>query len=95
MPAFALDVRTLLIIFTMVRIVQASSIFYVWKIHRQFKPAKDRAAGSFIAAAVIILVGLSDLIPMWISVVVGNTLTLYGWMVFNSGIIRATKYRMP
>jgi len=95
MTALQPDIRTLLLVFTLIRVAQAIALFHVWNTHRQYRPAGDWALGSFIAAFGLLLLGFRDLIPPWASVMAANFILIPGWVIFDFGIIRAAGYRVP
>lgn len=90
-----LDLRTLLLVFTMARLIQAVGLFLVWRVHKQYPPVRDWAAGAILCAGGLLLIGMRDLWPEWLSVMLANLLLLPGWMWFDSGIVRATGQRPP
>jgi diguanylate cyclase (GGDEF)-like protein len=81
--------RTLLHLFTLVRVTQAVVLFHAWRIHRHYTPARDWAVGSMATALGLLLVGFRDQIPGWASVLLGNALLLYGWVIFDFGVLGA------
>lgn len=95
MTSFKLDVRTLLVMFTMIRLAQSAAMFHVWNTHRQYFPARNWAIGSFMAAIGVMLIGFRDLISVLTSVVAGNALTISGWMIIDFGIIQAAESKPP
>ena len=46
----SLDIRTLLVVFALIRILQAVGLVYVWRIHRKYEPARNWAIGSVLVA---------------------------------------------
>ncbi len=95
MPAFQFDLRTLLLMFTLIRVGQAVAMLHVWNTHRQYPPARDWAVGAFMCAMGMLLVGFRDLIPVWASVMLANIFLIPGWLIFDGGIVRAAGYRVP
>jgi diguanylate cyclase (GGDEF)-like protein len=90
-----LDPRTLIILFTLVRIAQSLSLFYVWRTQGQYAPVRYWAIGSALSALGLLLIGLRDMIPLPVSVVVGNGFLLPGWMIFDAGIVKAADCGFP
>lgn len=90
-----LDVRTLVLIYTGIRIGQALVLVYLWRVQRNYPPAKDWALGALMSAVGLFLVGLRELVPVWVSEVLGNALLFPGWMIFDYGIVRAAGKQPP
>src|ERR1700721_745578 len=75
------------------RLVQAISLFYVWRVHKKYRPAADWAFGSLLVAAGMLLVALRDVISPNCSIIGGNLGMLGGAMLFDAGIVRACERR--
>ena len=84
-----LDMRTMILIYVGVRIGQAVMLVYLWRVQRNYPPAKDWAVGALMTAAGLLCLALRDLAPVWISEILANALLLPGWMIFDFGIARA------
>lgn len=52
------------------------------------RSALQWATGSFMVALGLLLVGLRDLIPLWISAVLGNNLLFWGFLLFYVAVCR-------
>lgn len=87
--------RQMLLLWTLCRLAQGAVLFYVWKIHNTYRPAREWALGALIAAPGLLLVGLGDIAPDWASVAGANAFLLTGWMVFDFGVMRAAGRRPP
>jgi diguanylate cyclase (GGDEF)-like protein/PAS domain S-box-containing protein len=90
-----LDIRTLILIATMLLACRAVSVVYIWFVARQFAPAKYWAAGSALMAVGALLIGFRDIIPLLVSVVLGQTLLISGWLLIDAGIVIAAGARPP
>jgi diguanylate cyclase (GGDEF)-like protein len=95
MPVIHFDPRTLLHLFTLVRVTQALVMLQVWRTHRGFTPVRDWAIGSVAMASGLLLIGFRDQIPGWASVLLGNALLLSGWILFDFGVLRAMGRKVP
>ena len=84
-----LDVRTMVLIYVCIRIGQAAMLVYLWRVQRNYPPAKDWAVGALMSAAGLLCLALRDLAPVWVTEILANTLLLPGWMIFDYGIARA------
>ncbi len=84
-----LDVRTLVLIYVGIRLGQAVVLVYLWRVQRNYPPAKSWAIGALMSAAGLFLFSLRQVAPSWVSEVVSNALLLPGWMIFDFGIARA------
>ncbi len=62
---------------------------YVWRVHRNYPPAREWAIGSVLQALGYVLLGGRERIPDLLSIMLGNAFLLYGIIVFNHGIARA------
>ena len=90
-----LDVRTLVLIYVGIRIGQAAVMVYLWRVQRNYSPARDWALGSLLSAGGLFLLALRMQAPIWITDVLANVLLLPGWMLFDYGIIRAARLNPP
>jgi diguanylate cyclase (GGDEF)-like protein len=90
-----LDIRTLFLAAGLMRLVQVIALFYVWRVHKNYGPARDWALGSLLVAAGMLLIALHDVISLDCSVIGGNLGLLGGAMLFDAGIVRACERRPP
>ena len=79
----------MIFIYVGIRIGQAVMLVYLWRVQRNYPPAKDWAVGALMSAAGLFCLALRDLAPAWVSEILSNALLLPGWMVFDYGIARA------
>ncbi len=77
------------------RLAQAISLVYVWRVHKKYGPAADWALGSLLVAAGMLLVALRDVISPNCSIIGGNLGMLGGTMLFDAGIVRACERGPP
>ncbi len=83
-----LDIRTLLVMFALLRIIQAIGLLYVWHIHRKYEPARNWASGSVFLACGTLLIAVRGPMANW-PIVFGNIFVIAGIVSFNIGIIQA------
>lgn len=91
----ALDIRTLLLLVALLRLVQALVLVLVWRSHRNYPPSAYWAWGAGLSSLGLLLLGLRDQLPLLVSVLVGNLLALLGDLVFNAGMLVAARRRAP
>lgn len=84
-----LDVRTLVLIYVGIRVGQAAVLTYLWRVQRNYPPARDWALGSLFSAGGLFCFALRDHVPLLLSEIVSNLLLLPGVMLFDFGIARA------
>ena len=94
MPAF-LDIRTLVLIYVGINIGQTVVLVYLWRVQRNYSPAKDWAIGSLMFAIGLFLFSLRNQVPVVLSEVVSNLFLLPGLMLFNYGIVKAAGGKPP
>ncbi|WP_243311322.1 diguanylate cyclase [Fundidesulfovibrio agrisoli] len=92
---FSTDLRPLFLVWSLCQAAQACVLLHVWKIHRNFPPAREWGAGALISALGLTLLGLRAWVPPWCCALLANGLLLAGMMVFNFGIVRATGGNPP
>lgn len=85
----SLDVRTMVLIYVGIRIGQALVLAYLWSVQRNYPPAKDWAVGAWMSAVGLLLLGLRDVAPLWVTEIMANAWLLPGWMIFDYGIVKA------
>ena len=90
-----LDVKTLLITFSYVHILQAIGLIYVRRIHQNYSPTLLWAVGSCAIAAGTTLSVSRDAIPLAIAIIGGQFFISAGLIIFNSGIVSACDRKPP
>ena len=90
-----LDIRTLILIATILLVGRAVAMGFVWFGARQYAPVRYWALGSAMTAAGALLIGLRDLIPLLASVAFGQALLIFGWLIIDAGIVIAAGRRPP
>ena len=91
----ALDLRTLVLIYVGIRLGQALVLVYLWRVQRNYPPARDWALGALLSACGLLLFALREIAPFWVSEILSNALLLPGWMIFDYGIVKATGRQPP
>ena len=94
MPA-VLDIRTLVLIYVGVNIGQSLVLVYLWRVQRNYPPAKDWAIGSLMFAIGLFLFALRNQAPVVLTEIVSNLFLLPGLMLFNFGIVKAADRKPP
>ncbi|HMX15513.1 MAG TPA: bacteriohemerythrin [Rhodocyclaceae bacterium] len=89
------DIRTLLIVSTLVLFCRAALLGYAWAINRTYEPARQWAVGSALIAAGVLLLSLRESISPFLSVFLAHALVLFGWMVTSAGTISAAEHDPP
>lgn len=95
MPAPILDIRTLVLIYVGINIGLAAVLIYLWRVQRNYPPARDWAIGSLLFAIGLFLFALRTRVPPVVSEILSNLFLLPGLMIFNYGVIKATGRRPP
>ena len=90
-----LDIRTLVLIYVGVTIGQAAVLVYLWRVQRNYPPARDWAIGSLLFAIGLFLFALREMASVVLTEVVSNLFLLPGLLLFNFGIIKAANARPP
>lgn len=88
-----LDIRTLILVITIIVTCRALILGYVWKITRPYPPASYWAIGSLLISIGVLLVGLRDHISPLISILVAHTLIMGGWAGIICGIVVAAGHK--
>jgi len=89
-----LDIRTLVLIYVGIRLGQAVVLLYLWRVQRNYPPAKDWAIGALMSAIGLLLFASRNVAPVLVSEILSNALLLPGWMIFDFGIAKAAD-RIP
>lgn len=90
-----LDIRTLLIVIAVLMLVRAAVLVLVYRKQHRYVPARYWALGSSSLAVGALLICLRPVLPLGVSVVVGQTLVMTGWMLLDAGFVRAAQHRFP
>ncbi len=91
----SLDIRTLLVVFALIRILQAMGLVYVWCIHRRYEPARNWAIGSVLIAYAALFVDFRGQLSSDWTIIPASVLVLVGIVVFNAGIVQACAGKAP
>ena len=86
-----LDIRTLVLIYVGVNIGQSAALVYLWRVRRNYPPARDWAVGSLMFAIGLFLFALRNQVPVFLSEVLSNLFLLPGLMCFNFGVAKAAE----
>ena len=89
------DIRTLLLIITLVLVSRAVVLAYVWHVERTYPPVRYWTLGSILVAVGVMLTGLRDIAPPVISILLAHLMTIPGWMLIDAGILTAAGRRVP
>lgn len=89
MPAPILDVRTLVLIYVGVNIGLAAVLIYLWRVQKNYPPARDWAVGSLLFAIGLFLFALRTRVSPIISEILSNLFLLPGLIIFNYGVVKA------
>ena len=95
MNTVAIDIRTLLLVSAIVFLCRAGLLAYAWLINRDYPPIKYWALGSSLAAVGVLFLSLRGIVPLSVSVLVGHTGLIVGWICIAAGTITATGRRPP
>ena len=90
-----LDIRTLVLIYVGVTVGQAAVLVYLWRVQRNYPPARDWAIGSLMFAIGLFMFALRNLAPVVVTEVASNLFLLPGLMLFNFGIVKAANGKPP
>uniref|UniRef100_Q478P9 PAS:GGDEF:Hemerythrin HHE cation binding region n=1 Tax=Dechloromonas aromatica (strain RCB) TaxID=159087 RepID=Q478P9_DECAR len=88
-----LDIRTLILVITIVVTCRTFILGYVWKITRPYRPASYWAIGSLLISVGELLVGLRDHISPVVSILLAQCLIMTGWMSITGGISIAARHK--
>lgn len=90
-----IDIRTLLLVITLMMVSRAGILIYVWRVEKQYVPIRYWALGSAAIALGTLLVGLRDIAPAVLSIWVAQALITFGWLVVSGGTVLATGTQVP
>jgi diguanylate cyclase (GGDEF)-like protein len=94
MTQLVIDIRTLLLVSTIILFCRAALLVYAWTIDRSYRPIKYWAQGASLAAIGVLFLSLRGIVPLNLSVLLGNAGLIFGWMLISAGTITATE-RVP
>lgn len=92
---FSPDPITQLFDASVLRIGQSLAILVLWITQRHYPPARDWAIGAGLCAVglPVLMLSSENMAPLpWI---IGNTLVIAGWLVFDVGVVRAANRTPP
>jgi diguanylate cyclase (GGDEF)-like protein/hemerythrin-like metal-binding protein/PAS domain S-box-containing protein len=92
---FVLDIRTLILVITVVLVCRALMMGYIWTITRQFPPVKAWMVGSALVAVGAMLLTLRGFAPEVLTVLLAQTLLILGWLLISAGTIKAAEQPLP
>ena len=90
-----IDIRTLLLVSVIIFLCRAGLLAYAWLINRAYLPIKYWALGSALAAFGVLFLSLRGIVPLAVSVLLGQTGIILGWMCIAAGTVTATGRRPP
>ncbi len=90
-----LDVRTLILVITIVLVCRALMMGYIWTITRYFPPVKAWMVGSALVAVGAMLLTLRGVAPEVLTVLLAQTLLILGWLVISVGTLKAAEQHVP
>jgi len=90
-----LDIRTLILVITIVLVCRALVMGFVWTITRQYPPVKFWMVGSSLVAAGALLLVLRGAVPDVLSVLLAQGLLMSGWMIISAGTLMAAEHPVP
>jgi diguanylate cyclase (GGDEF)-like protein/hemerythrin-like metal-binding protein/PAS domain S-box-containing protein len=90
-----LDIRTLILVITIVLVCRALMMGYIWTITRYFPPVKAWMVGSALVAVGAMLLTLRGFAPEVLSVLLAQTLLILGWLVISVGTLKAAEQHVP
>jgi diguanylate cyclase (GGDEF)-like protein/hemerythrin-like metal-binding protein/PAS domain S-box-containing protein len=90
-----LDVRTLILVITIVLVCRALIMGYIWTITRYFPPVKAWMVGSALVAVGAMLLALRGFAPEVLTVLLAQTFLILGWLVISVGTLKAAEQRVP
>jgi diguanylate cyclase (GGDEF)-like protein len=90
-----LEIKTIIFVVGIQCICQAAIFIYLWLVQKTYLPAKHWALGAFLRAVGLILISTRDIMPLWASIVFGNSFLIIGDLCFNFGIAQAAERKPP
>ncbi|MFM2007849.1 MAG: hypothetical protein RLZZ09_3504, partial [Pseudomonadota bacterium] len=68
---------------------------YVWVIAGHYRPVRYWASGSLLGAAGALFIGLRETLPASFSILSGNILLIFGWLIVDGGVMLAAGRTPP
>lgn len=90
-----LDIRTLILVITIVLVCRALIMGYIWSISRYFPPVKQWMVGSALVAVGAMLLTLRGSAPELLTVLLAQTCLIFGWLVIAAGTLKAAEQPVP
>jgi len=90
-----LDIKTIIFIVGAQCACQAAIFIYLWQVQKTYLPAKRWALGAFLRAVGLLFISTRDIMPLWASIVFGNSFLITGDLCFNFGIVEAAERKPP
>lgn len=91
----SMDVRTLLLLMALVLVSRSVLLAYVWRKMPDYVPVRWWAAGSGLMAFGVLLIGLREILPPVVSVLLGQASLIAGWSWTAVGTMRAAGKEPP
>jgi diguanylate cyclase (GGDEF)-like protein len=95
MDAVVIDIRTVILVSTIILVCRAALLAYAWVINRTYRPVRYWAVGATLAAFGVLLLGLRGIVPLTASVMFGQAGLLIGWLFISAGTITAAEREPP
>lgn len=89
------DLRTLIFVITIMLMCRAAIMWYAWVIAKQYAPVRYWVIGSAMMACGALLIGLRDIVPHILSIILGQGMLIFGWIGIDAGILIAAHRRPP
>ena len=90
-----LDIKTIIFVVGAQCACQAAIFIYLWQVQKTYLPAKRWALGAFLRAVGLLFISARDIMPLWASIVFGNSFLIIGDLCFNFGIVEAAERKPP
>lgn len=90
-----LDIRSLLLVITLILVCRSGLLLYVWLLNRDYRPIRYWAMGSCVMAVGVLLLGNRETIPLYISVLAGQGCVITGWLLISAGTLMAADRKPP
>ena len=90
-----LDIRTLILVITIVLVCRALVMGYVWTITRHYPPVKLWMTGSALIGVGALLLALRGAVPDVLSVLVAQSALISGWLIISAGTLMAADHPVP
>ncbi len=95
MNNLSIDIRTLLLVSSIIFLCRAALLAYAWAINRSYLPIRYWAIGSSLAAFGVLMLSLRGMVPLPVSVMLGQAGLLLGWMMISAGTVAASGRTPP